>query len=29
MSFNGNEGSVITLADAADLTANYRALPIH
>ncbi len=25
MSFNGNEGSVITLADAADLTANYRA----
>ena len=25
MSFNGNEGSPITLADAADLTANYRA----
>lgn len=25
MSFNGNEGAVITLADAADLTANYRA----
>jgi hypothetical protein len=25
MSFNGNEGSVISLTDAADLTANYRA----
>ena len=25
MSFNGNEGAAITLADAADLTANYRA----
>jgi hypothetical protein len=25
MSFNGNEGSVISLTDASDLTANYRA----
>lgn len=25
MSFNGNEGSAITLAEAAELTANYRA----
>jgi hypothetical protein len=25
MSFNGNEGSIISLADAADLTADYRA----